>query len=268
MLCERIKSRPAQNGVGKAECSIRGFGEEEWGSIKKNESMNRSGIKLALVLSLHPASETEGLFSSNSSTFHPISGSATDTNFTIEGKSRTPTDGKNMPPESQQVPVYHLATFFESVLLPPTSYPAQSSSTTAPASADSDSIVPLSGSSILLGDIAQSFNDTIGLFRRREERVKESQSEDGRLGVDSSQGEAPVEAKPHQYFAIYSILPSIPFDAPATSSIASSLDHRQVDEGAMEAPLSRDGGSEEIVPLLMALWRCKLWIGEGWTGSE
>jgi hypothetical protein len=140
---------------------------------------------------------------------------------------------------TRQIPRYHLPTFFSSVILPPSTLPPLSSS---PAESDSPTPpLPLpSAGDVLLSSACSHFDRLIDLWARRAKRSD-----------PSSSPSPPSTASGNN---LYLLLGPPASPAPSTPPTSEAL--------------LRARQTNDIAPLLLALKRCGLWVGEGWEKTE
>ncbi|GAA5852067.1 hypothetical protein JCM8547_000147 [Rhodosporidiobolus lusitaniae] len=147
------------------------------------------------------------------------------------------------------VPSYRLSRFFAAVCLPPS---LSSSSPAPPSSAD------LSSSDHLLSSYRAHFDDVIGLWDRRRARLLADSASPSSAALPSRR---PNTSSDNLYVLYSPILPpsTYPLSLSGTASSTSS-------SVEAEGPnlLLRRRQAEDVVPVLVALKRCALWLGKGW----
>ncbi|GAA5958672.1 hypothetical protein JCM10213_008030 [Rhodosporidiobolus nylandii] len=151
---------------------------------------------------------------------------------------------------SHQIPVYRLSRFFADVQLPPSSPSSQ------PPSSAADSLSQA---------IETSLRSVVDLWERRQARSAPSPSSPSPSPPAPAAPSAPPPA-PFSADAVYLIYSpttppasAAPLPAPSASSLSS----------APESPSEslRRRQAEDVVPLLVALRRCSLWLCEGWEAE-
>ncbi|GAA5967499.1 hypothetical protein JCM21900_000387 [Sporobolomyces salmonicolor] len=226
MLAERAKSWPAGNAV---QCPLRRLSRAQWeeerGRLKQGE--NEEGWELQAVLDL--ASESQGEAGGMSSLL-PL-------------------------PDDRSIPLYRLSRFVDGVLLPPPSPTDSLSRSSSPAESD-----PKSDAARLLEELRDPLDDLIALFDRRRRRLLPEMVAIPE-GTDRNDEPlyliyAPRLSFPSSRLPSAPPLPSPSVPCPSSSSTTPPLPPILAEQQAKMA--------QDVVHLLVALWRCRLWVGEGW----
>ena len=132
------------------------------------------------------------------------------------------------------VPIFHLPTFFNACIAPPPLFPSPPP-TNPPTLLPPSATLPPRSPAFLLDSIRDSLDTLADLFHRRAERLA--------LGSSPPSPPVRIERERDDRVAAYAIY------APVLGTTGRG---------------KGDDGVADSVPLLLALWRCRLWVGEGW----
>lgn len=161
---------------------------------------------------------------------------------TLPAGTTVPFSSAFSSPSEHSIPRYHLPIFFSDVILPPSD----------PSHASSSEAVSSTGD-LLLSFIRTHLDNTISLYSRRAERALSSSSPS-----PASESSSPPSPPPPPTGGIYLLLVPSPPSSTSPSSPHSSA--------SVEALRQRQ--RDDVEPLLRALKRCGLWLGEGWEGLD
>ncbi|GAA5995959.1 hypothetical protein JCM11641_005351, partial [Rhodosporidiobolus odoratus] len=163
-----------------------------------------------------------------------------------------PTTGAEQPfvttvlVEGRRAPVYHLASFFANIRLPPSLL--ASSIPSAPSSS-----APTSATEALFETIRKALDGVVDLWERRRTRTFT------RVSDQNSPTSPPIPPSSRETYSAYLIY------APTSSrQSASSFQASSSESPAAKSPTAqlRRRQADDIVPLLVALRRCIVWLGE------
>ncbi|GAA5988594.1 hypothetical protein JCM10908_003633 [Rhodotorula pacifica] len=140
-------------------------------------------------------------------------------------------------PTQRDIPVYRLSNFLRSVLLPPDSL--RSFRPRAETLPEDEPNATTAAEAQLLTATREPLQNMLALLARRFERERESRGE-----VEAGGGNARVQDEESNRGEVFALV------APRSPSTAGERARAEV-----------------VVPLAVALWRLRLWIGEGWKGE-
>ncbi|GAA5917084.1 hypothetical protein JCM5296_000015 [Sporobolomyces johnsonii] len=232
MLAERAKSWPAGNA---SQCPVRRLSRAQWAEDRGRlgQGSEEEGWEVQAVLDLAGVNEGEG---GRMSSLLPL-------------------------PGDRSIPLYRLSRFVDGILLPP---PSSSSDSLAPSSsspAESDPATSTkSDAARLLEELKASLDDMIALFDRRRRR----------LAPETTATPDATNWNDDDLYLIYAPRLSFPSSrTPSTPPLSnSSVPHPSSLSTTVSPPpiLAEQQArmAEDVVHLLVALWRCRSWVGEGW----
>ncbi|GAA6030586.1 hypothetical protein JCM8097_006221 [Rhodosporidiobolus ruineniae] len=237
MFAERAKSWPARLDGDVQACPVRRVSRDELMSGRGSfpDSLQQHGARPVAVLDL--TVPEGGVVLSTLSHFTP---------FQLD-------DGQ------RRVPLYELAAFLARARLPPARGPPAKTAGTDEAQPPPPQ--PATKADVLRDEMQAHLQSVIALWERRMARQARSRTSP----PPPPSSPSPSTASSDDLYVLYS--PIIPLTPPPPPSPDSST------ESSSSAPPSPPSTlairqAEDVVPLLLALKRCALWLGEGWEAGS